>query len=127
LSFGTIFGHYLYSQTPIVKIKDPRTNKTRSLKQGWSWWFFFSPLLFGIPLFYYGLPVGGVGLLVMNFLSAWSNDVVVRSATPESSSLFVRIFCIASNVVTLGLQMWLGWRGSRIALKKYHKKGWIIV
>jgi hypothetical protein len=109
-----------------VALQNPRTNQIQVIKVGFSWTSFFFADFFGIPLFLRGLTKHGL-IMVAFQLVRWinANQVVwwinASEAEKTPGAVYAAPFLL---IVTLGLDLFYGFRANALAGQKLLAEGW---
>jgi hypothetical protein len=86
------------------------TGKEVQVSFGWSWFFFISPFLFGIPLFLKKLNLYGIIAILFNII------LISSIAREFVSDIFISAILYAVYSIFLGI------KGNKISAKNYLKK-----
>jgi len=105
-----------------VHLKDPRTERIKKIKQGWSWTCFFF-FCYGVPLFNRGLIGHGI-IMVLLWISVFlTSDIYVGE--------FCTKYCVSlslGDVITLGMFpfcFFYAIKGNEMGIKELQQQGWV--
>jgi hypothetical protein len=98
-----------------VILKHRGTGDIRVVEDGWSWSFFLGAGVFGLPLFFRGLPFWGAVMLV-----AWA----ARLAIPFLGLADAGALETAHTILVTGLSLFLGMRGNALSIAHYEACGY---
>jgi len=102
-----------------VSLQNPYTKEIKSLTTGWNWILcLFSPVL-GIPLFQKGLANWGFVFLALNGASILGRI--------QGGSLGWSTLSVLTNLMTLGVMVFMGLRGNELIAKHLLSRGWQFV
>ena len=102
-----------------VSLQNPYTKEIKSLSTGWNWALCLLSPVFGIPLFRKGLTNWGFVFLALNGASILGR---IQSGSSDWSMLLV-----LTNLITLGLMVFMGLRGNELIAKHLLSRGWQFV
>lgn len=93
-----------------VALRHPGTGRFRFVGTGWSWPIFLGAGFLGLPLFFRGLALWGVIMVLLWFL-----DLAVQFATTSSGEALSWLL----NLAIVGLCLFLGFRGNALSARHF--------